>query len=106
MQYIFNQTQNTYQDAAFVTKCRRVKLNKANPPYGKVRFMGEVKSKNNLNHRGRREHRGKAGKKVYCFWVQELVMSGYNVPIAEVAKDRVDWQLQYRLSVACTQAHR
>jgi len=45
MQYIFNQTQNTYQDAAFVTKCRRVKLNKANPPYGKVRFTGEVKSK-------------------------------------------------------------
>ena len=33
-------------------------------------------------------------------------MSGYNVPIAEVDKDRVDWQLQYRLSVACTQAHR
>jgi hypothetical protein len=33
-------------------------------------------------------------------------MSGYNLPIAEVDKDRVDWQLRYRLSVACTQALR
>jgi hypothetical protein len=47
-----------------------------------------------LNHRGRREHRGKAGEKVYCCWVKGLVMSGYNVPIAEVDKDRVDWQLR------------
>jgi hypothetical protein len=36
----------------------------------------------------------KAGEKVYCCWVQGLVMSGYNVPIAEVDKDRVDWQLR------------
>jgi hypothetical protein len=33
-------------------------------------------------------------------------MSGYNVPIAEVDKDRVDWPLRYRLSVAWTQAMR
>ena len=37
---------------------------------------------------------GKAGKKVYCCSVQGLVMTGYNVPIADVYKDSVDWQLR------------
>jgi hypothetical protein len=57
MQYIFNQTQNTYQDAAFVTKCRRVKLNKANPPLGKSDSREKLKAKEFETQRTQRAQR-------------------------------------------------
>jgi hypothetical protein len=59
--------------------------------------MGKSDSREKLKAKEfepQRTQREKAGEKVYCCWVQGLVMSGYNVPIAEVDKDRVDWQLR------------
>ena len=54
-----------------------------------------VKCKKNLDHRGtpgaaHREHRGKAGEKVNCYWVNELEQTGSNVPIADRRSTKVE----------------